>query len=411
LPPYAANIAPAPSATTEYAPLDRPGVAKPAASTSVGPPSLANPDATATDPASTAILAAQALEATPNPDLPLTPGGTGDPLKAPSAAPGVTELVPRGSLVPLELKPATKPTFDVDAVHKDRDGRDLFDVDLDQLDDKPWRRPGANMADYFNYGMNEATWKNYARKQRELRGSESAAANPFAVRPSLSLAFLLLPPLPSFLRSLFARTKTLSAHTVLNPAPLSRSQGFATGNIQQAWADLSPEHKQLLMGTIMGFAPGAMPAPAQMAQMAQMGMMAAQAGAGAGAGAGGAGVGAAGQGGMGGMGGMGMGMGAMQAMQQAMQQQGMGMQGMSPAQQMAARNGMAQMHAQQQQQQMLAQQQYQQQQQQMQAQQQAHGAGQGQGGEGEGSNGVKREDCASSFSSLSPSRALPAAGP
>lgn len=76
-------------------------------------------------------------------------------------------------------------------MHKDVNGNDIFDVDIDALEDKPWRKPGANMADYFNYGMNEATWKNYVRKQRELRGSESSSANPFVVRcPSLRTSSL-----------------------------------------------------------------------------------------------------------------------------------------------------------------------------------------------------------------------------
>ncbi|BGP46569.1 Cleavage polyadenylation factor subunit fip1 [Rhodotorula kratochvilovae] len=324
--PQKPNIAPAPSATTEYAPLDRPGLAKANSSTSVGPPTLPHPDATATDQASTAALAAQAVEGTPNPDVPMT--STGTPLKA-SAVP---ELVPRGALTPFELKPAATPTFDVNAVQKDANGNDLFDVDLDAIEDKPWRRPGANMADYFNYGMNEATWKNYARKQRELRSTESAAANPFA--------------------------------------------GFATGNIQQAWADLTAEQKQLLMGTIMGFQPGSMPAPAQMAQMAQMGMMAAQMG--------GMPPGAV-AGGMHGHGGMGM--SPMAAA--AMGMQGMGgmhMNGMTPAQAqaMAARN-MAQAQAQQQ---------AQAQAQQQQAQQQAQAGG-------EDANGLKREE---SESGVTPGR-------
>lgn len=44
------------------------------------------------------------------------------------------------------------------------------------------------MADYFNYGMNEPAWKNYARKQRRTREGESVDANPFAV------SFGRLPP-------------------------------------------------------------------------------------------------------------------------------------------------------------------------------------------------------------------------
>lgn len=83
--------------------------------------------------------------------------------------------------MPLEYQQVQKPTIDVDALMKDADGNDLFDQDIDSLEDKPWRKPEANMADYFNYGMNEPAWKNYVLKQRKLRESESAENNPFAV--------------------------------------------------------------------------------------------------------------------------------------------------------------------------------------------------------------------------------------
>ena len=36
-------------------------------------------------------------------------------------------------------------------------------------DDKPWRRPGTDMTDYFNYGFDEFTWASYCLKQESLR--------------------------------------------------------------------------------------------------------------------------------------------------------------------------------------------------------------------------------------------------
>ena len=36
-------------------------------------------------------------------------------------------------------------------------------------DDKPWRRPGTDMTDYFNYGFDEFTWASYCLKQTSLR--------------------------------------------------------------------------------------------------------------------------------------------------------------------------------------------------------------------------------------------------
>uniref|UniRef100_A0A8D2PSJ9 Pre-mRNA 3'-end-processing factor FIP1 n=1 Tax=Zosterops lateralis melanops TaxID=1220523 RepID=A0A8D2PSJ9_ZOSLA len=40
-------------------------------------------------------------------------------------------------------------------------GAPLLEVDLDSFEDKPWRKPGADLSDYFNYGFNEETWKAY----------------------------------------------------------------------------------------------------------------------------------------------------------------------------------------------------------------------------------------------------------
>lgn len=44
------------------------------------------------------------------------------------------------------------------------------DMDNDfPADDKPWRRPGTDISDYFNYGFDEFTWVSYCLKQQEVR--------------------------------------------------------------------------------------------------------------------------------------------------------------------------------------------------------------------------------------------------
>ncbi|XP_056394853.1 pre-mRNA 3'-end-processing factor FIP1-like isoform X2 [Hyla sarda] len=54
-------------------------------------------------------------------------------------------------------------------------GIPVLEVDLDTFEEKPWRKPGADLSDYFNYGFNEATWKVYCEKQRRLQlGLDSA---------------------------------------------------------------------------------------------------------------------------------------------------------------------------------------------------------------------------------------------
>lgn len=34
-------------------------------------------------------------------------------------------------------------------------GTPIYDLDLATLEEKPWRKPGADVTDYFNYGFNE----------------------------------------------------------------------------------------------------------------------------------------------------------------------------------------------------------------------------------------------------------------
>ena len=42
--------------------------------------------------------------------------------------------------------------------------------------DKPWRKPGTDLSDYFNYGFDEFTWALYAQKQEALRAEYSPEA-------------------------------------------------------------------------------------------------------------------------------------------------------------------------------------------------------------------------------------------
>lgn len=51
--------------------------------------------------------------------------------------------------------------------------KNVFDLDIDTLEDKPWRKPGVDITDYFNYGFNEDTWRQYCGKQVQLRLEQS----------------------------------------------------------------------------------------------------------------------------------------------------------------------------------------------------------------------------------------------
>ncbi|KAJ1513759.1 pre-mRNA 3-end-processing factor fip1l1 [Coelomomyces lativittatus] len=60
------------------------------------------------------------------------------------------------------------PKVDVNAVAQ-FEGKPITETSLDSLEEKPWRQPGADLTDYFNYGFTEETWQQYCEKQRSLR--------------------------------------------------------------------------------------------------------------------------------------------------------------------------------------------------------------------------------------------------
>ncbi|KAI9123168.1 hypothetical protein K1719_006057 [Acacia pycnantha] len=44
----------------------------------------------------------------------------------------------------------------------------IFDVNIDTLEEKPWRTPGVDITDYFNFGFDENTWKHYCASLERL---------------------------------------------------------------------------------------------------------------------------------------------------------------------------------------------------------------------------------------------------
>ncbi|KYM78376.1 Pre-mRNA 3'-end-processing factor FIP1 [Atta colombica] len=70
-------------------------------------------------------------------------------------------------------------------------GIPAHEFNLDQLEDKPWRQPGADITDYFNYGFNEDTWRAYCERQKRMRSESgvglvlnagSGSSNPSGMR-------------------------------------------------------------------------------------------------------------------------------------------------------------------------------------------------------------------------------------
>ena len=52
-------------------------------------------------------------------------------------------------------------------------GQPAFEFAIENIEDKPWRKPGADITDYFNYGFNEETWRAYCERQKKMRIHES----------------------------------------------------------------------------------------------------------------------------------------------------------------------------------------------------------------------------------------------
>ncbi|KAL4996111.1 Fip1 motif-domain-containing protein [Aspergillus recurvatus] len=108
-----------------------------------------------------------------------------DPSSVPkSQTPTLTPKVDTSASVPAGTRPTSqKPGSAYPPVHASNidvnanpihpaTGKPILMTDMDADfpdDDKPWRRPGTDLTDYFNYGFDEFTWASYVLKQQELR--------------------------------------------------------------------------------------------------------------------------------------------------------------------------------------------------------------------------------------------------
>ncbi|MCJ1275736.1 cleavage polyadenylation factor subunit fip1 [Puttea exsequens] len=82
-------------------------------------------------------------------------------MKETATRPGSSYPAVKMSSIDVDAKPVYNPA-----------GKPITDIDMDgdfAEDDRPWRRPGTDMTDYFNYGFDEFTWASYCLKQQTLR--------------------------------------------------------------------------------------------------------------------------------------------------------------------------------------------------------------------------------------------------
>ena len=48
------------------------------------------------------------------------------------------------------------------------DGHSILEYDLNAMAEKPWRRPGSDLSDWFNYGFDEMTWQMYCNQRQNM---------------------------------------------------------------------------------------------------------------------------------------------------------------------------------------------------------------------------------------------------
>lgn len=147
---FSLNVAPQPSLTTEYTPIQRGGVTPNASFTT---PSASAPQVNAA-PLSSGSLSAPSAILAPTTQPSSEPAAIQDDGVDPSTLPPVTA-------------PPSHPAIDPTATGV-FDGRSILEVDLAAMADKPWRRPGSDISDWFNYGFDEISWEAYCYRRRDL---------------------------------------------------------------------------------------------------------------------------------------------------------------------------------------------------------------------------------------------------
>lgn len=119
---------------------------------------------------------------------------TASPYAGASSAAGLPSLRPQVATAQAgpSVSPHPPPTLPAEVIKPATvdDNQKITDIDLDTLDDKPWRRPGAHQSDFFNYGFDEFTWKAHCARQKDSRdANDKERDQPFSVRMRRSSSF------------------------------------------------------------------------------------------------------------------------------------------------------------------------------------------------------------------------------
>ncbi|OAX42085.1 hypothetical protein K503DRAFT_734310 [Rhizopogon vinicolor AM-OR11-026] len=71
------------------------------------------------------------------------------------------------SILPPATAPPSHPSINPD-ISGFLDGQSILEVDISTMADKPWRLPGSDISDWFNYGFDEISWEAYCYRRRDL---------------------------------------------------------------------------------------------------------------------------------------------------------------------------------------------------------------------------------------------------
>ncbi|ORY35050.1 hypothetical protein BCR39DRAFT_556550 [Naematelia encephala] len=160
-PTKAPTPAPIPGQTTEYTPAARPGTSQ-------------------TPTSSTTLV---------NPPIPPSgDAGTAPNLAVPQTQPnGVNGYLPPSDL-PLVTAPSSYPKIDPSNPTGviPSTGTSVYEIDLAQFEGsgQPWRRPGSDISDWFNFGFDETTFPKFLRFRQEMEAGRQALMNlPMGVMP------------------------------------------------------------------------------------------------------------------------------------------------------------------------------------------------------------------------------------
>lgn len=87
------------------------------------------------------------------------------------------------------------PGIDINKVG-DFEGKPITQINLQDLKEKPWRQPGADVSEYFNFGFNELTWTMYCAKQDKLRQQFNPQKAFMELMPMAMMGGMPLPNMP-----------------------------------------------------------------------------------------------------------------------------------------------------------------------------------------------------------------------